>query len=261
MASSKEQILEYNDLNADKFPEPVEAVKLDKYNLSPATVDMKDPITASLIGLFTIHAQVRRSLRAVARQARNVESSKRAAFLSYAKTTFETLDTHHHHEEEIFFPMMKPYVDFTESSHEHEEIERLLHQNIEYTKTAEEHLKGGANSPAWPGEEISSTTERLIEVLLPHLQKEETLCCLYARRVPLEVFEDCDKKIEKAVFEELKKQGMLYGVSFQLRHLSKNEKAIFPPMPSVVRMGFEFFGWLVHGKTLQFGPTEEELKN
>ncbi|KAF3086022.1 hypothetical protein TWF569_000727 [Orbilia oligospora] len=261
MAASKEQVLEYNDLNADKFPEPVETIKIDKYNLSAATVDMKDPVVALLVGLFTIHSLIRRGLRAVARQARNIEPTKRAAFLEYAKMTFETLDGHHHHEEEIFFPIMKPYVDFTESSHEHEEIERLLHQNLEYVKTAETHLKGGEGSPAWPGEEISSTTERLIEVLLPHLQKEETLSCLYARRVPPTVLEECNNKIEKAVFEELKKQGMIWGTSYQLRHFNKKEKEIFPPMPTLVRLGFEFFGWLGYGKVLQFGPTEEELKN
>ena len=43
MTASNEQALEYNDLNADKFPEPVEVIKIDKYNLSAATVDMKDP--------------------------------------------------------------------------------------------------------------------------------------------------------------------------------------------------------------------------
>ncbi|KAK6512002.1 hypothetical protein TWF481_000900 [Arthrobotrys musiformis] len=261
MATSKEQVLKYNDLNADKFPEPVEPLHIDKYNLSAATVDMKDPFAASLVGLFTIHALVRRSLRAVARQARNVEPAKRAAFVEYAKMTFETLNSHHHHEEEIFFPALKPYVDFTESSHEHEEIEQLLHQNFEYIKTAQAHIKGGEGSPAWPGEEISSTTERLVEVLLPHLQKEETLSCLYVRRTPLTALHECDKKIEKAVFDELKQQGVIWGTSYQLRHLSKKEKEIFPPMPTIVRLGIEFFGWLGYGKTLQFGPTEEELKN
>ncbi|KAK6348789.1 hypothetical protein TWF730_009559 [Orbilia blumenaviensis] len=261
MAASIEQPIKYNDLNAEKYPEPVEPVQIDKYNLSATTVDMKDRTTASLIGLFTIHALIRRSLRAVARQARSVEPTKRAAFLSYAKTTFETLDSHHHHEEDIFFPALKPYVDFTESTHEHEEIERLLHEDIEYAKVAEAHLKGGKGSPAWPGEEISSTTERLLEVLLPHLQKEETLSCLYARRAPIEVFEECDKTIEKAVFDEYKKQGLLFSVAYQLKHLNKKEKEIFPPMPTLVRLSFEFLGWLVHGKTLQFAPTEEELGN
>ncbi|EPS43691.1 hypothetical protein H072_2290 [Dactylellina haptotyla CBS 200.50] len=253
--------LQYNDLNADKFPDPVEPIKIDKFNISAATVDMKDPITASMIGLFTVHALIRRSLRCVARQARSVEASQRPAFVTYAKATFHVLESHHGHEENLWFPLMKPYIDFAESSHEHEEIESLLHQNIEYMKVCEEHVKGGPKSPEWPGEEISSTTERLLELLLPHLQKEETLASLYGRRVPLSIYEEFEKKIQKAVMDEMKKQGMIWSAAYQFRHFNAKEKEIWPPMPKLVRMVFELFGWLGYGKILAFGPTEEELQN
>ncbi|EWC48692.1 hypothetical protein DRE_01914 [Drechslerella stenobrocha 248] len=261
MAAEQDAPLQYTDYNAEKFPEPVEPLSIDKFNLSAATVDMKDPVVASTIGLFTVHALVRRSLRSVARQARSMEPARRAAFLPYLKFAFATLDSHHHHEEDLWFPAMKPYVDFAESSQEHEEIESLLHQNLEHFKTAEAHVKGGADAPAWPGEEISATTERLLELLVPHLAKEETLACLYARRVPLAVYEEFEKKIEKMVMDELKKVGLVWGTAFQLRHWSAGEKEIWPPMPYLVRAGFEFFGWLIYGKNLAFGPTDEELRN
>ncbi|KAF3938060.1 hypothetical protein ABW19_dt0203165 [Dactylella cylindrospora] len=261
MAAQKEQVLEYKDLNAEKYPEPVERIAIDKYNICAATIDMKDPAVAGLVGLFTIHAVIRRSLRCVARQARTVEPSKRASFIVYAKYAFDLLDAHHHHEDELWFPVMKPYVDFTESTTEHEAIEHLISEDVAYVKQAQAHLNGGADAPAWPGEEISSTTEKLLDLLLPHLLKEETLSCLYGRRCPDQVFIETDKKLEEMVLKEMKKDGMLWSVAFQMRHWSKKEKEVWPPMPFIVRTLFEFFGWVGYGKYLQFGPTEEELKN
>ncbi|KAF3902955.1 hypothetical protein ABW20_dc0101382 [Dactylellina cionopaga] len=261
MATQKEQVLQYKDLNAEKFPEPVEPINIEKYNICASTVDMKDTAVASLIGLFTIHSVVRRSLRCVARQARTVEPAQRAPFLTYTKHTFYILESHHHHEETLWFPIMKPYIDYEESSNEHEEIESLLHQCIEYTKTAEEHLKGGPKAPSWPGEEISSTTEKLIELLLPHLLKEETLGCLYGRRVPISIYEDFEKTIKKASQDEMKKLGVVWCVSYLLRHWNKKEKEVWPPVPGLVRAVIGFFGWVGYRNALAFGPTEEELKN
>ncbi|KAF3905178.1 hypothetical protein AA313_de0205653 [Arthrobotrys entomopaga] len=258
--AATEPKMQVTDLNAEKFPDPVEPLNIDKFNLSASTIDMKDHVAASMVGLFAIHALVRRTLRCVARQARDVTTSQRPAFITYAKAAFRILESHHGHEENLWFPLMKPYIDFTESSHEHEEIEMLLHKDIEYTKIAEEHLKGGTNAPEWPGEEMASTTERLVELLLPHLQKEETLACLYGRRVPKSVYDEFEEKIQKAAMEEMKQDGMIWSVAFQLRHLNKREKGIWPPMPVPVRVIFEFIGWLGYGKTLAFGPTEEELK-
>ncbi|KAJ6262082.1 hypothetical protein Dda_2886 [Drechslerella dactyloides] len=277
----------YTDRNAEKFPDPVEPLDIDKYNISPATVNMKDPVgesmsqslmaqsiackfshvslqlVASTMGLFMIHGLLRRSLRCVARHARTVEPARRAAFVAYAKMSLDILHSHHGHEEDLWFPIMKPYVDFEESSHEHEEIERLMLSGYDLLKTAQAHVdaRKSATAPAWPGEEISTTVGRLVELLIPHLQKEETLACLYGRRAPASVYHEFEKQIEKAVNAEMKEAGMVWSGSFQLRHWSKNEKAVWPPMPALVRGGFEFLGWLFYGKTLAFGPTAEELKN
>ncbi|KAK6350325.1 hypothetical protein TWF696_006556 [Orbilia brochopaga] len=262
MATQTETV-QYTDLNAEKFPEPVEPIKIDKWNISASTVDMKDPVVASTIGLFMIHALLRRSLRCVARQARTVEPGKRAAFVTYAKAALELLHDHHGHEEHLWFPLMQPYVDFSESSHEHEEIERLMTHGLELLKTAQAHVnaRNDASAPAWPGEEISTTTERLVELLLPHLQKEETLACLYGRRAPLSVYHDFEEKIQDAVSKMMKRIGFVWSAAYQLRHFSKKEKEVFPPMPAVVRGVIGFLGWLLYGKELAFGPTEEELRN
>ncbi|KAF3918012.1 hypothetical protein ABW21_db0202928 [Orbilia brochopaga] len=224
---------------------------------------MKDPMVSSTIGLFMVHALLRRSLRCVGRQARTVEPSRRAAFVTYAKATLEMLHDHHGHEERLWFPIMQPYVDFSESSHEHEEIERQMNNGFEYLKTAQAHVnaRNTASAPAWPGEEIASTAERLVELLLPHLQKEETLACLYGRRAPLSVYHEFEKQIEEAVSKMMKRTGFLWSAAYQLRHFNKKEKEVFPPMPAIMRSVFEFLGWLLYGKALAFGPTEEEMKN
>jgi len=250
----------YNDLNADKFPEPVEPIQLDKYNLSSKTVDVKDVPVIGTFGLLVAHAVVRRSLRCVAKHARNLKPSQRGPFLVYAGTSLRFLDAHHNHEDELWFPVSKPYVDFSESEEEHKPIEHQMENINKLLKVGEEHVKGSPNSPAWPGEEISKATEDMLEILLPHLQKEEALACLYGRRVPDEVYHDFDKKIGQVMQNEAKKEGPVWFTSYLLKHWNAGEKTIWPPIPKVVQVVMSFLGWLWYSKELEFCPTAEELQ-
>lgn len=165
------------------------------------------------LGLFIVHNVLRRSLLSVAAHARTQPQPPSPDFLHYASFVMEFLDQHHHHEDHIFFPTLQPWIDFSESAHEHEEISRRIAAVNDTVKTA--------------GEPLAGSVEALLETLDQHLKKEEWLVNRFARRIPLDVLEGVDKRLQDAIQEDNKEPGSIWVLSFFMRFAPPLSKSSF----------------------------------
>jgi hemerythrin-like domain-containing protein len=192
--------------------------------------------TELLRGLARVHAVLRRSLETILRvSAEPVAEGDRAGFAEFTDRFARFLEVHHDGEEEIVFPALtagaaKVSLDGPAASVDgfRADHERLL-VRLAALKAACAQFRGGG-----PAEPVRAAALEVRELLIPHLDAEET-------KIDAAVVEKILSKDEAmAMFEAAAKHGQQHGgpkslMMFVHALTDEEQRAHFGPLPWFVR--------------------------